>query len=174
MNTRQPIERAEYHVQLPVDVPHQRWDGKGQGAIPGPVGCRRETDGFGANLAGEDLGGIDPRRGTPRGRVDAYENVRTGNDRVGDVAMGRYNPGYVAGGCGCGSGCGAGGVAVDGLEGARDEENGHHEEAPNYERGAAAPGVEVDYGGQGEYDVDDVLDRGREEWGANGGRLHDI
>jgi len=54
------VEGGEDHVHLPVDVPEKRRDGKGENAVPDPVGSGREGDGLGADLGWVDLGWVSP------------------------------------------------------------------------------------------------------------------
>jgi len=60
VNEGETVESGEDHIHLPVDVPEERWDGKGENAVPNPVRSRGEGDSLGADLGGVDLGRIGP------------------------------------------------------------------------------------------------------------------
>lgn len=156
------VEGAKDVVHLEVDVPQQGGHGKGQDAVPEPVGRRRQADGLGADLAGEDLGRVRPADGAPGGGEGSDEEVRTGDDgrRHGPVLV--HDPADVAV------------VVVERrrarvglpvvlLQRADDEEPRHHQERADDQGRAPAELVEVDDGRECHDDVDDILDRGREE-----------
>ena len=66
------------------------------------------------------------------------------------------------------------GFAVRGLDATGDEHPGHHAEGAGEKRGATAELVDVDDGGDGHDDVDDVLDGGGEEGVVDAGALHHV
>jgi len=163
----EPVEGAEDHVQLPRDVVQHGRHGVAQDAVPEPVGRGRETDGLGADFGGEDLRGVAPGGGAPGGGKGGDEEVAARDDGGGDGLVVQHDPGDVAVGDFLG-------LAVDGLQGAVDEEEDHHEEGADEEGAPATPFVDVDDGREGEDDVDDVLDGCGEKRGANVGGFHDI
>lgn len=73
----------------------QRRDDEGEDHVPEPVGGCRERDGLGADLAGEDLGRVGPRRRSPSGSEGRDEQIRGGHDtlRYGWHAL--HDPGYL-------------------------------------------------------------------------------
>ncbi|KFY15389.1 hypothetical protein V491_05695 [Pseudogymnoascus sp. VKM F-3775] len=167
MDQGEPVEAAEDHVYFPRDVVEHRRHGEAQDAVPKPVGHHGETDCLGPDFGGEDLGGVAPRHGTPRGGVGGDEEVAAGDDGAGDGLVVLYHPGDVALRDGLW-------LAVDGLQRAVDEEEGHHQEGAHQESGTAAPFVDVDDGREGEGDIDDVLDGCCEKRRADVGDFHDI
>jgi len=85
------VERSKDHVHLPVDIPQERRNAERQGAVPGPVRGGRERDGFGADLCWENLRGVRPRGGTPRGGKAGDEQVSTGDDGLGHALVIGWN-----------------------------------------------------------------------------------
>lgn len=170
MYERQPVERAKNKVHLPTDLPEQARYREGERAVPQPIARGGQADGFDADFGGEDLRRVRPGRGTPGHgegadekiayRHDASSGGRMTHDHPGDGVEGRVRARI--------------GMAVDGREGAGDEEKDHHEKGANEEGGSAAPLVKEEDGGKGQGYVKDVLDRGCEEEVVDANGLHQV
>ena len=65
-------------------------------------------------------------------------------------------------------------AAVSAFERADDEEEAHHAEGAKEEGWPTAPAVEEEDRGQGEGHVEDVLNRGGQEWVTDSGGLHHV
>lgn len=168
MDESEAVEGGKDHVHLPVDAPQQRRDGEGEGAVPRPVGRGREGNGLGADLGGEDFRRVGPGGGAPGDGEGADEEVGHGDDGLGHGRVADERPGD---GAEVGVAVRA---AVGAFERADDEEEGHHAEGAEEEGGTSAPAVEVEDRGEGQGDVEDVLDRRRQEGVADSGGLHDV
>ena len=152
MDKRRAVKRRENHVHFPIDAPQQRRHGESERAVPRPVRRGREGDGLGADAGGEDFRGIGPGSGTPGDGEGADEEIGERDDGFGDGRVADEGPGDGAEVWVCVRG------AIDAFERADDEEEGHHAEGAEEEGGAAAPAVEVEDCGEGEGNVEDVLD----------------
>lgn len=170
MYERQPVERAKNKVHLPADFPEQARYRKCERAVPQPIARCGQADGFDANLGGKDLRRVRPGRGTPGHGEGADEKVAYRHDAPSDGRMIHDDPGDgVEGRVRTRVG-----TAVDGGEGAGDEEKDHHEKGADEEGRSAAPLVEEEDGGEGQGHVEDVLDRGCEKEVVDADGLHQV
>ena len=64
--------------------------------------------------------------------------------------------------------------AVYGLQGADDEQKNHHAERADQQRRTSSPFVQEDYSRKRKSDVQDILNRGCEQYVANPGGQHDV
>ena len=152
-------EDAEDEVRLPLDVFKGGRDEVAQSEIKGPVGRGGERDGLAAHAERVEFGRVDPGDGAPGGGVGGDEEVGAGDDGFGRGAA--DGPGGFGGVVHT---VGAGVVAVGFQEPTVGEHPGHHGQGADYEGGTTGPAVDEEEGGDGEDDVDDVLDaRGDEE-----------
>ena len=109
-------------------------------------------------------------RAYPGDGEGADEEVGEDDDGEGDAAVVAEDPGDGAEG----AVGGREGSAVDAFQAADDEQEQHHEEGADEERGPAPPFVEEEDGREGEDDVEDVLDRGRQERVGHAGGIHHV
>ncbi len=152
-------KHAEEDIRLPLNILKRRRHEVAKREVEGPIPRRRERDGFPAHAQRVEFGGVDPRYGAPGGRVGGDEEVAAGDEALGGGAGDgpRCFGGFAADAAGTG-------VVPVGFENAGvGEEPGHHEGGADEEGGATAPAVDVEEGGDGHDDVDDVLDGGGEE-----------
>ena len=152
-------EDAKDDVRLPLDVFKGGGDEVSEGEVECPVGRGRERDGLAADAEGVEFGRVDPGDGAPGGGVGGDEEVGAGNDGFGrGPADGPGGFGGVV------HAVGAGVVAVGFEDPAVGEHPGHHAQGTDHEGRTTAPAVDEEEGGDGEDDVDDILDaRGDEE-----------
>ena len=158
MHEHRDVEDAKDDVRLPLYVFKGWRDEVAQREIERPVRGRGQRDRLAAHAQRVEFRRVDPGDGAPGRSVRGDEEVGAGDDGLGRRA--RDGPG------GLGrvvDALGAGVVAVGFQEPAVCEHPGHHAEGAEEEGRAAAPAVDEEEGGDGEDDVDDVLDAGGDE-----------
>jgi hypothetical protein len=87
VNEGKGVEGAKNHIHLPVDAPQKWRHGESERAVPSPVRCGGERDGFCAHFGGKDLRRVGPRGGTPGCSECGNEEVRTGNNSLGNCTV---------------------------------------------------------------------------------------
>jgi hypothetical protein len=167
VDERATIKGAENQVHFPVDGAEKWGDGKGKGAVPGPVGACGDGDGEGTNTEWEDFGRVGPGNRSPRDGEGGDKKIGAGNDSLGLTLLVDQNPGN--------------GVTLDrvwltvgSLERPRNEEPDHHGEGAEEEGWTTSPLVDPDDSWDSHDNVDNVLDGGGEEWIVDTGSLHNV
>ena len=168
MDQSETIEGTKDHVHLPVDLPKKRRNRKSQSTVPSPIARSGQAHSLSTDLSREDFRRISPAGRAPSRSEGSNEEVRASDDSLGCRGMALDDPGdcvviFIRVG-----------TPVRGLDGACNEEPGHHEEAADEHGGTTTEAIEVQNGREGKSDIDDVLDRGGEQLVSDAGTLHDV
>ena len=147
------VEDAEDDVDLPLDVDERGGHEVAEGEVEDPVGGGGERDGLAADAQGEELGWVDPADGTPCGGVTGHEEVGACDDGFGWWT--RERPGGLGN---VADTIGAGVGAVGRHQASVGKHEGHHAKRAQEQCWSTSPAINVEQRGNGENDIDDVLD----------------